>query len=57
MILNKNVKCIKRDAVDITVGIIYHVIAEGQFWYEIRNDNGKTWKYAKTDFEEVKISE
>ena len=53
MILNKNVKCIKRDAVDITVGIIYHVIAEGQFWYQSRNDNGKTWKYAKTDFEEV----
>ena len=53
MILNKNVKCINSDAVDLTVGTIYRIIAEAQFWYEIRNDNGKTWKYAKTDFEEV----
>ena len=57
MILNKNVKCINNDAVDITAGIIYHVITEGQFWYEIKNDNGKIWKYAKTNFEEVEINE
>ena len=30
MILNKNVKCINSDAVDITVGTIYHVISEGK---------------------------
>lgn len=54
MISNKDVKCINRDAVDITVGKIYTVIAEGQFWYEIKNDNSKTWRYSKTNFKEVK---